>query len=103
MTEMDSSIRLFNTAVIATKIPRNVPNGTAPSNLGSCSSRLSALVNSPQFQVILRCIHEHAKVSGIPQDIAAEEIIQTFRDIDKVWDEYIFQEGLNKLKQQLSS
>ena len=60
-------------------------------------------VLSKSFQAILGAIREHAAANDIPEELAAEEIVQTFRDIDRVWDDYIFQEGLNKLKGHLST
>lgn len=97
MTEVDISTKLFNTAVIATKIPGS---GSEKQNL--CSSRLSSLIRTQAFQVILKSIREHASQNSLSEDQAAEEIISTFREIDKVWDDYIYQEGLSKLKSQLT-
>lgn len=93
MSGIDHSTKLFNTAIIATKIPR----------LTNYSSELNALVQSKPFQAILKAIQEHAKATGLPEEQAAEEIVQTFRDIDRIWDAYIFQEGLDKLKNHLSN
>lgn len=93
MSGIDQSTKLFNTAVIATKIPK----------LSNYSSKLSELVQSVAFQAILRAIQDYAQKQGISEEQAAEEIVQTFRDIDMVWDDYIFQEGLDKLKGHLST
>jgi hypothetical protein len=93
MSGIDHSTKLFNTAIIATKIP----------SLSNYSSELSALVQSKAFQAILKAIQDHAKAANIPEEQAAEEIVQTFRDIDRIWDAYIFQEGLDKLKSHLSN
>jgi hypothetical protein len=93
MSGIDQSTKLFNTAIIATKIPK----------LTNYSLELNELVNSHAFQAILRAIREHAAGSGQPEDRAAEEIVQTFRDIDRIWDTYIFQEGLDKLKGHLGN
>jgi hypothetical protein len=92
MSGIDQSTKFFNTAIIATKIPK----------LANYSSKLSELVQSKSFQTILKAIREHAQQSGLSEEQAAEEIVQTFRDIDRVWDDYIFQEGLDKLKGHLS-
>lgn len=93
MSAIDHSTKLFNTAIIATKIPK----------LANYSTELNTLVQGKSFQAILKAIQEYARTTGIPEDQAAEEIVQTFRDIDRIWDDYIFQEGLDKLKNQLTN
>lgn len=98
MSGIDQSTKLFNTAVIATRISRSkqVPEE------GTCSARLGALIKTPAFHAILKSIKEYAQEAGLSEASAAEEIIRTFRNIDEVWDEYIFQEGLGRLKNQLA-
>ncbi len=93
MSGIDQSTKLFNTAVIATKIPK----------LSNYSTKLAEIVQSKQFHAILGAIREYAAEAGISEEQAAEEVVQTFRDIDRVWDDYIFQEGLDKLKGHLSN
>ena len=93
MSGVDQSTKLFNTAIIATKVPK----------LSNYSSQLSELVKSKAFQTILIAIRDYAQQTGMPEEQAAEEIVHTFRNIDRVWDDYIFQEGLDKLKQQISN
>ena len=89
----DHSTKLFNTAVISTKIPSQ----------SNYSVKLSELVQSRAFRSILQAISIHAKNTGLSEEAAAEEVVQTFRDIDKIWDAYIFHEGLEKLKGHLSN
>jgi hypothetical protein len=93
MSGPDQSTKLFNTAIIATKIPTQ----------NNYSAKLNELVHSRAFQSVLQSIRELARNSGISEELAAEEIIITFREIDKVWDSYIFHEGLEKLKGHLSN
>lgn len=93
MSGIDHSTKLFNTAIIATKIPK----------LTNYSSELNSLVQGKAFQTILKAIQDYAKAAGVAEEQAAEEIVQTFRDIDRIWDAYIFQEGLDKLKSHLSN
>lgn len=89
----DHHTKLFNTAIIATKVPKNT----------NYSTRLNGLVKNRAFKAILKSIASYAEEMGLPEDQAAEEIVQTFREIDSIWDEYIFHEGLEKLKSHLSS
>jgi signal transduction histidine kinase len=93
MSGIDQSTKLFNTAIIATKIPK----------LTNYSAQLNELVQTPAFQFILKAIREYAASTGVSEEQAAEQMVQTFRDIDRVWDAYIFQEGLDKLKGHLTS
>ena len=93
MSGIDQSTRLFNTAVIATKLPK----------LSNYSSKLSELVQGKAFQAILLAIRAYAEQTGVTEEQAAEEIVETFRNIDQVWNDYIFQEGLDKLKSNLSN
>lgn len=93
MSGMDQSTKFFNTAIIATKIPK----------VSNYSSRLNSLVQSKAFLAILSAIQKHAQDSGISEEQAAEEIVQTFREIDAIWNDYIFQEGLEKLRGHLNN
>lgn len=93
MSGHDQSTKLFNTAVIATKI----------SKLSDYSSKLGELVQKPAFAAILESIANYARSTGVSEEAAAEEVIQTFREIDQVWDNYIFQEGLDKLRGHLTN
>lgn len=89
----DQITKLFNTAIISTKIPTQ----------SNYSAKLNELVQSRAFRSVLQAIRDLARSSGISEELAAEEIVQTFRDIDEIWDSYIFQEGLEKLKGHLSN
>ncbi|MEW6058099.1 MAG: hypothetical protein AB1540_15950 [Bdellovibrionota bacterium] len=93
MSGIDQSTKLFNTAIIATKIPK----------LSNYSSKLNELVQGKAFQAILSAIRDYANATGVSEEQAAEEVVQTFREIDRIWDDYIFQEGLDKLKGHLSN
>ena len=93
MADNDQLSRLLNTAIIATKIPRQ----------GNYSARFQELVQSEALGVILQAIKSYAQQKGITEDAAAQTIAQTFRDLDKLWDDYIFQEGLERLKSQISN
>ena len=66
-------------------------------------TKLNELVQAPAFLSILKAIREYAIAANVPEEQAAEEIVQTFRRIDTVWDDYIFQEGLDKLQGHLSN
>lgn len=89
----DRATRVLNTAIIASKLPRSA----------NINARFSELMASPAFSAIVRAVQAHAASSGLPEQQAAQEVIQAFRELDKVWDDYIFQEGLDRLKSQITS
>jgi hypothetical protein len=93
MSGIDPSTKYFNTALVSTKIPKR----------SNYSQRLNQLVQSEAYQQILKAVRAHAKESGLSEEAAAEEIILTFRELDEIFDKYIFQEGFEKLRGQLSS
>ncbi len=93
MALADSTTKSFNTALIATKIP----------TLLNYSEKLELLLQSPPFQAILQAIRNYSIEAGVSEEQASEEIVKSFRDIDQIWDEYIFQEGLDKLRTHLSN
>ena len=88
MPEIDQSTKLFNTAVIATKIPKSEQG----------SARLNSVLGSAQFQAILKAVQLYSKENNVSEELACEEIIRTFRTIDEIWNDYIFQAGLSKLR-----
>lgn len=88
MPEIDQSTKLFNTAVIATKIPKSEQG----------SARLNSVLGSGQFQAILKAVQIYSKENNVSEELACEEIIRTFRTIDEIWNDYIFQAGLSRLK-----
>ena len=61
------------------------------------------MVQSDAYQHILKAVRAYAKETGISEEAAAEEIILTFRELDEIFDKYIFQEGFEKLRGHLSS
>lgn len=93
MAEYEHLSRLLNTAIIATKIPKS----------GSNSEKFQKIMESEAFQVILRAIQNYAAEKDIPEEDAARAIVSVFRSLDEIWDNYIFQEGLEKLRGQISS
>ncbi len=86
----DDLLRVFNTAMVSTRVEGRVDP----------SSELAALVQSPAFQAILEAVGRHANQAGIPERQAAEELIKTFRKMDEVWGEYLFQQGVGRIRGQ---
>lgn len=89
--ESSSSMKAFNTAIVTTRCE----------SIDNHSDKLSQLVSSPAFNAILSSIEKLATSENISKDQAAAELIKTFREIDSIWNSFIFQEGLSKLQEML--
>ena len=85
---IDDLLKVFNTAVVSSQV------GTKR----DFSAELRSLTQSASFKAILNAVRQLARVQGIQERQAAEQIIQTFRKIDEIWDEYMFREGVDRLR-----
>ena len=96
MTDVSSSssvstaelTRLLNAAILSTRADRK----------RDFAGELYQLVETPAFEAILSAIRNLAVSSGMSERQAAEAIVQTFRKVDQVWTEYVFQEGVDRLR-----
>jgi hypothetical protein len=84
----DDLTRLFNTALVSSQAETK----------RDFSAELCELTESAPFKAILNAVRQLSVVQGTPERQAAEEIIKTFRRMDEVWSEYIFREGLDRLR-----
>lgn len=80
--------RVFNTSVVSSQAKAK----------RDFSSELFALTDSSAFKAILNAVQQLARVQGISEKQAAEQVIQTFRRLDEIWGEYMFHEGLDRLR-----
>jgi hypothetical protein len=84
----DELIRVFNTALVS-------------SHAGAArdfSAEIFELMENPAFRAILGAVRQHARLQGLSERQAAEQIISTFRKMDRVWSDYVFHEGVERLK-----
>jgi hypothetical protein len=84
---MSEDLKLFNTVLVASK----EKGGEDP------TQELEDLMNSEAFEAILGCIDHYSVRSGLSKQEAMKEIIHTFRSLDSLWSEFIFNEGLNRI------
>lgn len=84
----DELIRVFNTALV----------GTQAGQSRDFSNEIFELMENPAFRAILGAVRQHARLQGLSERQAAEQIITTFRKMDRVWSEYVFHEGVERLK-----
>lgn len=84
----DELTRVFNTALVASKVE----------GVRDYSAELCAIMESPGFRAILTAVRTLSASEGLTERKAAETIIQTFRRMDRVWGDYLVQEGIDRLK-----
>lgn len=88
MPPVDELTRVFNSAMVATK----------SESLRDFSAEMVSLIDSPAFRSILSSIRQLARSQGISEREAAENVIQTYRRLDRLWESYLIQEGVEKIR-----
>jgi hypothetical protein len=81
-------IRIFNTALIATQADAG----------RDFTKEIYDLMENPAFRAILSSVRQYARLQGLSERQAAEQIISTFRAMDNVWRDYVFQQGMDRIK-----
>lgn len=90
---IDALARVFNTALVSTRAEP----------LRDFSTELFTLIQTPAFRAILTAIKQLALTQNLSEREAAESVISTFREVDRVWEDYIRQEGIDRVKHQIRS
>jgi hypothetical protein len=83
------SIQLLNTAIIKSK-EKKIDD--------SYEDRLKEICKSPSIEFISKAITQLADSQKISQDQAAVMIIETIRELDDIWSDYVTMEGIDRLK-----
>jgi hypothetical protein len=94
ITENQELIQLLNTAVVKTK-EKKIDS--------SYEERLSEVCQRPAINALSHAISKLSEQENISQDQAAMELIETVRDLDSIWNDYVLMEGLTKLKDLLKA
>lgn len=89
MSENQDAIQLLNTAVIKSKEKRIN---------ASYEDRLEKICNSPVMEALLVAIDHLSEQEKMSKDQAAISIVETVRDLDSIWNDYVLMEGIGKLK-----
>ena len=84
------SIQLLNTAIIKNK-EKEINQGF--------EERLKVLCESRAIEAINYAIVKFSDSENISRDQACIEIINTIKELDKVWADYVTVEGINRLKE----
>ncbi|MCY4524317.1 MAG: hypothetical protein OXB84_06225 [Halobacteriovoraceae bacterium] len=82
-------IQLLNTAIIKTK-ERKMDS--------SYQDRLTRICQTPAIEALGKAVANLAEKERISRDQAAIQIVEAVRGLTAVWDDYIFMEGIDKLK-----
>jgi LPS sulfotransferase NodH len=85
---IENLTRIFSTALVSSRTPE----------VRDFSAELFHLVETPAFHAILGAVRQLAKTQGVSERDAARTIIETFRNLDKLWGDYLFQEGVEQLR-----
>jgi hypothetical protein len=83
------SIQLINTAIIKSK--ENALESSYEDRLGEVCSR-------PSMKALSTAISELSDEQNISRDQAAVQLIETVRELEKIWDDYVMMEGISNLK-----
>jgi hypothetical protein len=89
MTNTQEAVKLFNTAVIKSK-EKKINS--------SYEARLAEVCQSPVMSALLVAVNSLAEDQKISTDHAAVQIIDTVRELDSIWNDYVLMEGIGKLK-----
>lgn len=92
--ESREAIQLLNTAIIKSK--EKIIDG-------SYEERLSQTCSSPAIEAICWAVSHLSEKENISKDHAAVKIIETVRELDGVWNDYVLMEGITKLKELLKT
>ncbi len=88
------SIQLLNTAIIKSK-ELKISH--------SFEERLMKLSSSPAVEHLNRSIAQLAESQKISKDQAALLIVESIRELDAIWSDYVLMEGIDRLKSILRS
>jgi LPS sulfotransferase NodH len=94
MIENHESIQLINTAIIKGK-ERKIDT--------TYEERLTKACNSSAISAISDAISKLAETENISYDQAAISIVETIKELDKVWNDYVLMEGINNIKRMLKN
>jgi hypothetical protein len=94
MVENQELIQLLNTAIVKTKEKRID---------SSYEDRLSETCKKPAIHALSIAIETLSESENISRDQAAMQLVETVRELDSIWTDYVMMEGLSKLKDLLKT
>lgn len=94
ISECQEFVQLINTAIVKTKEKKI--------NL-SYEERLSKVCQDPAIKALAIAVNHLSDEQKISRDQAAIQLVETLRDLDSIWNDYVMMEGLGKLKDLLKN
>jgi len=88
-TNDEHLIKMINGAIVASYKERSQEKS---------AHELQRLLTGPAMGAILRATRTLATEQQIPEAESAALIVQTFQKLDKIWSDYLIQEGLEKIR-----
>lgn len=88
------SIQLVNTAIIKSK-EKLIDK--------SYEERLRKLNDSPALKALDKAISDYAETENVSRDQAALQVVSLIRELDKLWNDYVLMEGIDRLKEHLKN
>lgn len=89
LSDKQDAIQILNTAIIKSKEKRIN---------ASYEDRLARVCQSPVMDALLIAIDHLADAEKLSKDQAAISIVETVRELDSIWNDYVLLEGIGKLK-----
>jgi hypothetical protein len=83
------SIQILNTAIIKSK-EKKIDR--------TYEARLQDLCKSPALKAINKAISQLSEEEKISRDQASLMVVETLRELDSIWNDYVIMEGLDRLK-----
>ena len=88
------NVQLLNTAIIKSK-EKKIDS--------SYEERLSKVCSGPAVKALGGAIKSLSESQRISHDQAAVMLVETMRELDQIWSDYVMMEGIGKLKELLKS
>ncbi|MBT3982994.1 MAG: hypothetical protein HOE90_16685 [Bacteriovoracaceae bacterium] len=88
MENLDS-VQLLNTAIIKSK-EKEIDQ--------TYEERLKTVCSTPVFGALNKAIASLSESQKISRDEAAIKIVETIRELDTIWNDYVMMEGIDRLK-----
>lgn len=83
------SIQILNTAIIKSK-EKKIDH--------SYEERLAVLCKSPALKAINKAVTILSEDQKISRDQAALMVVESIRELDSIWNDYVIMEGIDRLK-----
>ena len=94
MLQNQELVQLLNTAIVKTK-EKKIDS--------SYEESLSSTCENPAISALAVAIQHLSESENISRDQAAMQIVETVRELDSIWSDYVMMEGLSKLKDLLKN